>query len=206
MKHHDSWACRHVPTACHRARFDAKVNGAADGTVRADKQRLAQHRVGAEPRSERRRCRSDGNAETPGKRGVPRPIHSIEKKETTAAGHEPGVVERIRATGQRRLQHVPNALPIVLRDTAETMRLTGRYAKEVLRHSRQLAREIELLAPAVRRGGLHIELFGRCLGPNSSQTDPRCDRRPPLLSPLPSTAPALQPSACYNTNSPHPHP
>ena len=49
---------------------------------------------------------------------------------------------------------VARTLPIVLRDTAETMRLTGRYAKEVLRQSRQLAREIELLAPAVRRGGL----------------------------------------------------
>ena len=49
---------------------------------------------------------------------------------------------------------VARTLPIVLRETAETMGLTGRHAKELMLQTRHLAREIELLAPAVKRGGL----------------------------------------------------
>ena len=79
MKHHNSWTFRHAFTA-------GDSNGAADGIVRSDAQPLSQHRIGAEPRSERYRCCFNVDSETPGKQGVPRAIHSIEKKETFPAG------------------------------------------------------------------------------------------------------------------------
>ena len=49
--------------------------------------------------------------------------------------------------------YVASALPVVLHKTAQTMKFAGKHAKWVLRHARLLAHEIELLAPAVKRGG-----------------------------------------------------
>lgn len=49
--------------------------------------------------------------------------------------------------------YVAGTLPVILRQTALALRFTGAQAKWVLRHARHLAREIEVLAPAVKRGG-----------------------------------------------------
>ena len=48
---------------------------------------------------------------------------------------------------------IAGTLPVVLLQTARRLNCTGHLAKWVLRHSRHLAQEIELLAPAVKRGG-----------------------------------------------------
>lgn len=49
--------------------------------------------------------------------------------------------------------YVAGTLPIVLRQTAASLSFTGRRAQWVLQHAKQLAHEIELLAPSVKRGG-----------------------------------------------------
>ncbi|MDB5309458.1 MAG: hypothetical protein JWO38_3660 [Gemmataceae bacterium] len=49
--------------------------------------------------------------------------------------------------------YVAGSLPVVLRQTAVSLNLTGPQAKWVLRHAKHLAQEVEVLAPAVKRGG-----------------------------------------------------
>lgn len=49
--------------------------------------------------------------------------------------------------------YVANTLPVVLRHTALSVNFSGPQAKWVLQHARYLAQEIEVLAPAVKRGG-----------------------------------------------------
>ena len=44
-------------------------------------------------------------------------------------------------------------LPTVLRQEAVYINFTGARAREVLRHARHLAQEVDVLAPAVKRGG-----------------------------------------------------
>src|SRR5207248_8257563 len=47
----------------------------------------------------------------------------------------------------------PRTLPVVLRQEATAVNFTGPHARWVLRHAKHLSQEIELLAPAVKRGG-----------------------------------------------------
>lgn len=54
---------------------------------------------------------------------------------------------------QRSHAYVAGTLPVVLRQEALFRNFTGKHAKWVLQHARHLAREIEVLAPAVKRGG-----------------------------------------------------
>jgi hypothetical protein len=49
--------------------------------------------------------------------------------------------------------YVANTLPVVLRQQALSVNFTGAKAREVLRRARLLAQEIDVLAPAVKRGG-----------------------------------------------------
>jgi len=49
--------------------------------------------------------------------------------------------------------YVANTLPVVLRQQAIFVNFSGGKAREVLRHARHLAQEIDVLAPAVKRGG-----------------------------------------------------
>src|SRR5262245_27699089 len=49
--------------------------------------------------------------------------------------------------------YITKTLPIVLRQTAAFFKYTGKQAREVLRHAKRICQEIEVLAPAVRRGG-----------------------------------------------------
>jgi hypothetical protein len=49
--------------------------------------------------------------------------------------------------------YISKSLPVVLRQQAVYERFRGGKAEAVLRHANYLAQEIELLAPAVRRGG-----------------------------------------------------
>lgn len=49
--------------------------------------------------------------------------------------------------------YVAGTLPIVLRLQATLVNFRGRHARWVLQHAAHLAREIEVLAPAVKRGG-----------------------------------------------------
>jgi hypothetical protein len=50
--------------------------------------------------------------------------------------------------------YVAGTLPVVLLQTVQAVGFSGKSARWVLRHARHLAREIELLAPAVKRGGI----------------------------------------------------
>jgi hypothetical protein len=61
-------------------------------------------------------------------------------------GTEPGTL-------QQRHAYIAGTLPVVLRQYALSIRFGGSKAKNVLKESARLAREIELLAPAVKRGG-----------------------------------------------------
>ncbi len=63
-----------------------------------------------------------------------------------AAGQDP-------RTLQSRHAFVAAHLPVVLRQQAVFVNFKGRKASEVLRHARLLAQEIDVLAPAVKRGG-----------------------------------------------------
>jgi hypothetical protein len=49
--------------------------------------------------------------------------------------------------------YVAKTLPIVLRQQASSVNFTGPAAREVLKHAKFLAQEIDVLAPAVKRGG-----------------------------------------------------
>ncbi len=49
--------------------------------------------------------------------------------------------------------YVAKNLPLVLQQEAASANFRGGKAKEVLNHARRLAHEIEVLAPAVKRGG-----------------------------------------------------
>ena len=49
--------------------------------------------------------------------------------------------------------YVRNHLPTVLRQEAAFVNFTGKKAREVLHRARHLAQEIDVLAPAVKRGG-----------------------------------------------------
>lgn len=49
--------------------------------------------------------------------------------------------------------YIARWLPVVVRQTALALRFSGKQARAVLRHTNQLAGEIELLAPAVKRSG-----------------------------------------------------
>ena len=58
------------------------------------------------------------------------------------------------ATLQASHAYVANTLPVVLRQAAVALNFKGKHARWVLLHARHLAQEIEVLAPAVKRGGL----------------------------------------------------
>ncbi|HXD86475.1 MAG TPA: hypothetical protein VN641_08275 [Urbifossiella sp.] len=49
--------------------------------------------------------------------------------------------------------YISGTLPIVLMQAAHAVNFSGKHAQWVLRHARHIAREIEILAPAVKRGG-----------------------------------------------------
>lgn len=49
--------------------------------------------------------------------------------------------------------YVAATLPVVLRQQAVYVNFAGPYARWVLQHTKHLAQEIEVLAPAVKRGG-----------------------------------------------------
>ena len=49
--------------------------------------------------------------------------------------------------------YIAKTLPIVLRQQAVFFNYSGRKAAEALSHANRLAQEIEVLAPAVKRGG-----------------------------------------------------
>lgn len=56
-------------------------------------------------------------------------------------------------TLQKSHAYIAGTLPIVLRQQADAMNFTDRNAQWVLQHAKHLSQEIELLAPAVKRGG-----------------------------------------------------
>jgi hypothetical protein len=68
------------------------------------------------------------------------------KAHLCAAGTDPGTLQQSHA-------YIAGTLPVVLRQQALRLHFAGPRAREVLRQARRLAREIELLAPAVKRGG-----------------------------------------------------
>jgi len=57
------------------------------------------------------------------------------------------------ATLQQSHTYVAGTVPVILRQFAPFVKLTGKRAAEVLRHAKYLCQEIEVLAPAVKRGG-----------------------------------------------------
>jgi len=61
------------------------------------------------------------------------------------------------ATLQTSHGYVAKNLPLVLQQQAASVSLRGGKAKEALNHAHRLAREIELLAPAVKRGGQRLD-------------------------------------------------
>ncbi len=69
------------------------------------------------------------------------------KAHLCAEGTDPATVQSSHA-------YVAGKLPLVLRQTAVGLGFTGPQARTVLQHARHLAQEIELLAPAVKRGGV----------------------------------------------------
>jgi hypothetical protein len=48
---------------------------------------------------------------------------------------------------------VAGTLPVILRQQAVFVNFKGAHAKWVMQHAKHLSQEIELLAPAVKRGG-----------------------------------------------------
>ena len=62
-------------------------------------------------------------------------------------GTDPAAVQTSHA-------YVAGKLPLALRETAVGLSFTGPQARTVLQHARHLVQEIELLAPAVKRGGV----------------------------------------------------
>lgn len=53
--------------------------------------------------------------------------------------------------------YVANTLPVVLRQAAIALNFKGKHARWVLQHARHLSHEIEVLAPAVKRGGQRLD-------------------------------------------------
>ena len=49
--------------------------------------------------------------------------------------------------------YVANTLPVVIRQQAVVVNFVGGKAREAMKHARRLAQEIDVLAPAVKRGG-----------------------------------------------------
>lgn len=70
--------------------------------------------------------------------------------------------------------YVAKTLPVVLRQYATFIKFRGKRAQQVLKHAKHMCQEIEILAPAVRRGG------GR---PDNCEY-PWCDTRGALHVPL----------------------
>ena len=68
------------------------------------------------------------------------------KAHLCAGGTDPASLQTSHA-------YVAGSLPVVLRHTAISLNFTGQHAKWVLKHAKHLAQEIEVLAPAVKRGG-----------------------------------------------------
>jgi hypothetical protein len=68
------------------------------------------------------------------------------KAHLCGAGTDPGNLQQSHA-------YIAGTLPVVLRQQALFVNFGGSKAKEALKHAARLAREIELLAPAVKRGG-----------------------------------------------------
>jgi hypothetical protein len=69
------------------------------------------------------------------------------KAHLCANRHDPATLQRSHA-------FIRTHLPTVLRQVAALVNYTGPQARELLRHARLLAQEIDVLAPAVKRGGL----------------------------------------------------
>jgi len=69
------------------------------------------------------------------------------KAHLCGVGTEPAALQTSHA-------YVANTLPVVLRQQAVFVNLTSRKAREGLKQTRQLAAEIDVLAPTVKRGGL----------------------------------------------------
>jgi hypothetical protein len=57
------------------------------------------------------------------------------------------------ATMQSSHAYVANTLPVVLRQQALFVNFSGGKVREAMKHARHLAQEIDVLAPAVKRGG-----------------------------------------------------
>jgi hypothetical protein len=57
------------------------------------------------------------------------------------------------ATLQDSHAYVAKTLPTVLRQEATFVNFTRGHVREIFRHARHLAQEIDVLAPAVKRGG-----------------------------------------------------
>jgi hypothetical protein len=57
------------------------------------------------------------------------------------------------ATLRQSHSYVAKTLPVVLRQQVIVMNLSAAQAREILRQARHLAQEIDVLAPAVKRGG-----------------------------------------------------
>jgi hypothetical protein len=57
------------------------------------------------------------------------------------------------ASVQSSHSYIARTLPVVLRMQAVALNFTGPKAAEALKYARHLSREIDILAPAVRRGG-----------------------------------------------------
>ena len=69
------------------------------------------------------------------------------KSHLCCEGIDPAGLQKSHAYAER-------TLPVVLRLAAQSMNFTGKHARWVHRHARHLSQEIELLAPAVKRGGI----------------------------------------------------
>lgn len=70
----------------------------------------------------------------------------LAKAHLCAAGTNPAALQSSHA-------YVSGTLPIILRQEAVCVNFVGSTARWVLQHAKHLAQEIELLAPAVKRGG-----------------------------------------------------
>src|ERR1700722_6766137 len=69
----------------------------------------------------------------------------IVKAHLCGEGTNPSVLQTSHA-------YIAGTLPVVLRQVATKYKYTGKNARWVLQHSRYLAQEIEVLAPAEKRG------------------------------------------------------
>src|ERR1700722_6373113 len=53
--------------------------------------------------------------------------------------------------------YVAASLPVILRQQATFVNFSGKHARWVLQHAKYLSQEIDVLAPAVKRGGLRLD-------------------------------------------------